>query len=316
MLISIIIPCYRSEETLPAVVEEIRREFAQHNAYDYQILLVNDGSPDQGATYRTIQKLCLEDSKITGIDMSRNFGQSRAKMAALPHVKGDYVVYMDDDGQHPASGIFTLVEKIREGYDVVYAQFPRKKHSLFKRVTSNMFRRVQELLLVKPHDIYISSFFALTRFAADALMQYHSPSPSAGAFLMNITTRFANATVEHRGRIAGESGYSLKKLFSLALTTMTNFTMVPLRASAVVGAAIAVLGFLYGLFLVIQKLVFPSVAIGYTSQMAVLLLLGGMILLVLGIVGEYIGRIYMILSDLPQYVIREVIHAEDVKSSQ
>lgn len=309
MLISIVIPCYRSEKTLPGVVEEIRNAFAGRPDHDYQIVLVNDGSPDQGATYRTIQKLCQEDSKIVGVDMSRNFGQARAKMAALGYVKGDCVVYMDDDGQHPAEGIFKLVDKLQEGYDVVYARFPQKKHSLFKRVTSNMFRRVQEMLKVKAPGIYISSFYAISRFAVEALKRYHSPAPSSGAYLLNVTTKFANIDIEHRSRAAGTSNYSLKKLFALALTSMTNFTMIPLRASAVLGAVIACLGFLYGLVLVIQKTIYPSVAIGYTSQMAILLLLGGMILLVLGIVGEYIGRIYMILSDLPQYVIREAMNA-------
>lgn len=316
MLISIIIPCYRSEKTLPGVVEEIRGVFAARPDHDYQIILVNDGSPDQGATYRTIRRLCQENSKIVGVDMSRNFGQARAKMAALGYAKGDCVIYMDDDGQHPAEGIFALVDKLQEGYDVVYARFTHKKHSLFKRITSDMFHGFQEMLQVKPAGIFISSFCAISRFGVDALKQYHSPAPSFVAYLLNVTTRFANVDLEHRSRAAGRSNYSLKKLFSLALTSMTNFTMIPLRASAVLGAGIAILGFLYGLILVIKKLLFPGVAVGYTSQMAVLLLLGGIILVVLGIVGEYIGRIYMILSDLPQYVVREVIqegiHVEEM----
>lgn len=307
MLISIIIPCYRSEKTLPGVVAEIRAAFIDHPEHDYQLVLVNDGSPDQGATYRTIRKLCQEDPKIVGVDMSRNFGQARAKMAALGYVKGDCAVYMDDDGQHPPAELFMLVDKLQEGYDVVYARFPQKKHSLFKRVTSNMFRKVQEMLQVKKKGIYISSFYVISRFAVDALKRYHSPSPSSGAYLLNVTTRFANVDIEHRSRAAGKSNYSLKKLFALALTSMTNFTMIPLRVSAVLGAIIACLGFLYGVFLIVKKLIYPAVAIGYTSQMAVMLLLGGMILLVLGVVGEYIGRIYMILSNLPQYIVREVI---------
>jgi len=315
MLISIVIPCYRSAQTLCSVVQEIWDAFAEHMEYDYQIILVNDGSPDQGATYRTIRKLCGEDSHIIGVDMSRNFGQQRAKMAALPYAKGDYIIYMDDDGQHPAHGIFKLVEKLREGYDVVFAEFPQKKHSLFKRITSTAFRRFQEFLKIKPRDIYISSFHGMSRLAVDALLNYHSPHPSAGAFLMNVTTKFANVQMEHRGRIAGESGYSFKKLFSLALTTMTNFTMVPLRASAVIGAVIAVLGFLYGLFLVCKKIICPTVVLGYTSQTAIMLLIGGIILLVLGVVGEYIGRIYMILSNLPQYIVREVICEDEKEKS-
>lgn len=309
MLISIVIPCYRSSKTLPFVTEEIRSVFAAHPEYEYQIVLANDGSPDQGATLGVIRELCEKDSRIIGVDMSRNFGQARAKMAALQYADGDCVVYMDDDGQHPAEGIIPLVEKIREGYDVVYARFPKKNHSLFKRVTSNMFRKLQEALKVKAKGIYISSFYAVSRFAVEALKRYHSPSPSSGAYLLNVTTRFANVDLPHRSRVAGRSNYSLKRLFGLAMTSMTNFTLVPLRASAVMGASIACIGFLFGLYLVIRKLIHPAIAIGYTSQMAVNLLLSGMILLVLGIVGEYIGRIYMILSDLPQYVVRDVYGA-------
>lgn len=310
MLISIVIPCYRSEKTLPFVVSEIQECFAKQTEYDYQIVLVNDGSPDQGATFRVIQQLCKQDPKIVGVNLGRNFGQPRAKMAGLHYADGDYIISMDDDGQHPASGIFTLVEKAREGYDMVYARFPQKKHSAFKRITSNMFRSVQEMLKVKAKGVYVSSFYALSRFAVDALIGYHSPSPSTGAFLLNVTTKFANVDIEHRTRAAGKSNYTLAKLFGMALTSMTNFTMVPLRFSAVLGICIAGCGFLYGLFLVIQKLIRPSIAIGYTSQMAVMLLLGGMILLVLGIIGEYIGRIYMILSDLPQYVVRDVVKSD------
>lgn len=307
MLISIVIPCYRSEKTLPFVVKEIQDTFAAQTEYDYQIVLVNDGSPDDGATFRKIQELCEQDSKIVGVNMSRNFGQPRAKKAGLHYADGDFIISMDDDGQHPASGIFPLVEKVREGYDVVYARFPQKKHSLFKNVTSKMFRKVQEMLKVKPKDVYVSSFYALSRLAVDALNRYHSPSPSIGAYLVNVTTKFSNVDIEHRARVAGESGYSLSKMIGLTLTALTNFTMIPLRASAVVGAGVACLGFLYGLYIIIHKLLHPAVVIGYTSQMAIMLLLGGMILLVLGVVGEYIGRIYMILSNMPQFVVRDVI---------
>lgn len=311
MLISIAIPCYRSAKTLPFVVNDIQSAFAKRAEHDYQIVLVNDGSPDQGATYRVIQELCKKDKKIVGVNMSRNFGQARAKMAALEYAQGDCVVFMDDDGQHNAEGIFVLVEKLQEGYDVVFAEFQKKKHAFFKRMGSNLFRKIQEILLVKPKGISLSSFYVLSKFAAMALKNYRSPSPTAGAYLLNVTTKFANVSIEHQKRLAGESGYTFRKMFALALTSMTSFTMIPLRLSAILGAAVACLGFLYGFVLVIQKLLFPRIAIGYTSQMAVMLLLGGMILLALGIIGEYIGRIYMVLSDLPQYVVREVINVDE-----
>jgi len=309
MLVSVVIPCYRSSQTLPTVVEEIKGAFEQHSGYDYQLVLINDGSPDNGATYRTITELCEKDEKIIGIDLSRNFGQACARMAALPYIEGDCAVYMDDDGQHPAAGIFALVKEVENGCDVVYAQFRKKKHSLFKRVTSDMNRRMLEFLGVKPKGITTTAFFAWSRFAIDALKAYHSPTPSVGSYLSKVTSRFKMVEIEHRERIAGESGYTLKKLIRLAINGFTNFTTVPLQISAFLGMAIAGIGFLAGLVIVVRKLIHPTIAMGYTSMMAVLLLLGGLILISLGIIGEYIGRIYMILSDMPQYRVREVKNA-------
>lgn len=310
MLISIVIPCYRSSNTLPKVEEEIRNTFLSHPEHDYQLILVND-SPTDEATTNVIRGLCGSNPKVLGIQMSRNHGQARARMAALNYIEGDCAVYMDDDGQHPAAGIFSLVEKLEQGYDVVYANFQHKKHSLFKRTTSRMYRKFLEMLGVRPKGIATSSFVAWSRFALDALKQYRSPFPSTGAFLMKVTSRIADVPVEHRQRIAGKSGYSLGKLFNLALTGITNFTSIPLRASAVMGIGITGIGFLYAIYLVIRKIFNPSIVAGYTSLMVVLLVLGGLILTVLGLIGEYIGAIYMILSDMPQYVIREVIKNEN-----
>ncbi len=311
LLISVVIPCYRSADTLPAVTLEIRNAFAQHPEHDYQLILVND-SPTHIETCNVIREICAKDPKVLGIDLSRNFGQARARMAALNYIKGDCAVYMDDDGQHPAQGIFPLVEKICEGYDVVYAKFEHKKHSLFKRTTSSMYRKLLEWLGVRPKGIASSSFVAWSRFSVDALKSYHSPTPATGAYLLKVTSRITNVPTEHRKRIAGTSGYSLSKMFNLALTGITNFTAIPLRASAVLGMVIAAIGFLYGLFLIIKKLIMPSAVLGYTSIMVVLLLLGGLILIVLGLVGEYVGSIYMILSDLPQFVVRELISQDSV----
>ena len=158
MLISICIPCYRSAKTLPAVVEEVKNEFVKHPEHEYQMVLVNDGSPDN--TYEVIQTICKDDPKIIGVDLSRNYGQASAKMCALRYAKGDAIVFMDDDGQHPASGIFQLVDKLNEGYDVVYAKFKHKKHNAFKRMTSKMHNKLSEAMGTKPKGIYRSSYSA------------------------------------------------------------------------------------------------------------------------------------------------------------
>lgn len=308
MLISIAIPCYRSEKNLEMVVDEIRSVFAQQEEYDYQIILVCDGSPDH--TDEVIRKLCAGDRKIVGVLLSRNFTQSNAKMAALKYVKGEVLVYMDDDGQHPAKDIFRLVEKVREGYDVVYAHFGHKEQSRFKIWTSNLFGKISEKTGRRPKGIKTSSFMAYSRFAAEELKAYTSPTPALGGYLYTVTTRFANIESTQRKRASGKSGYNLIKMISLAVTGMTNFTIVPLRMIDVIGSVSAIAGLLYGLVLVIRKLFFAAVVPGYTSNMVVMLILGGLILISLGLVGEYVGRVYILLSNKPQYVVREDINAE------
>ena len=302
MLVSVCIPCYRSAATLPTVVEEVRRAFAAHEGYDYQLVLVNDCSPDD--TYEVIRGLCREDKKIVGVDLSRNYGQAAAKMAALAYATGDAVVYMDDDGQHPAEGIFPMLDKLAEGYDIVYAAFPQKRHSIFKRVTSAIYQKVSEWIGNKPKGISVSSFTAWSRMAADAVQRYKSPFPAEGLYLNKITTRVANVPMPHRDRLAGESGYTLGKLVSLAVTALTNFSIVPLRAASFLGVGCAIVGFIAGAVTIIRKLIHPAIAAGFTTSIATQLFIGGVIMMILGILGEYVGRIYMTVSDLPQYNIR------------
>lgn len=308
MLITVAIPCYRSEKNLKAVVDEIREEFQKHSQYDYQIILVCDGSPDH--TDEVIRDLCNADSRITGILLSRNFTQSNAKMAALPYVRGEVLVYMDDDGQHPPEDIFALTDKVQEGYDVVYAHFEDKQQSRFKKWTSDFFGEMSVKFGIRPKGIKTSSFMAYSRFAVDQLKKYTSSSPSAGGYLYSVTTRITNIESVQRKRKSGKSGYTLKKMINLAVMSLTNFTVVPLRMIDAVGLVSAFIGMVYGLILIIRKL-FGSIVPGYTSNMVALLIIGGLILIGLGIVGEYVGRVYIMLSNKPQYVIRELINQEE-----
>ena len=309
--VSVAIPCYRSAKTIGAVVDELRAAFAGREGYDYQIILVNDYPNDD--TFDVIAGLCREDPKIIGINLSRNFGQASAKMAALPYVTGDVLVYMDDDGQHPADQIFLLVDKVLEGYDMVYARFPHKHHSLFKRFTSWLNSKTLELNGSKPKGITLSSFHAMNRMAVNALLHYKSPFPSMGGYLSHVAMRYANVDMEHRDRLAGRSNYTLGKMLRLWLTGYTNFSTVPLRISTFIGGICAIIGFLTGLIVIIRKLVHPVIAAGYTSMIAVQLFIGGIIMMILGLCGEYIGRIYMTVSNMPQYEIRETLNTDTKK---
>ncbi len=312
MLVSVCIPCYRSEKTIAGVVESVKAEFSKHPQFDYEILLANDGSPDQ--TFSVIRELCAGDDRIVGIDLSRNYGQNLALCALYREIRGDMAVFMDDDGQHSPEGIFLLLDKILEGYDVALAKFTHKKHSVFKRVTSWGHRTLAEWTGTCPKGIVYSSFCAWSKVAIDASKNYHSPFASIGAYLMHITTRFVNVEMPHNERMVGRSGYTLRKLLSLWLTSFTSFSIVPLRIASFLGAVCAGLGFVFGIVLVIRKLCNPAIAAGYTSMVTLLLFIGGVIMLILGLIGEYLGRIYMTVSNMPQYTIRDIINKKEPSS--
>lgn len=311
MLVSVCIPCYRSARTLPAVVAEIRREFAAREGYEYRLILVNDGSADD--TFDIIRQLCEQDKRIVGIDLSRNYGQAQAKMAALRCARGDALVFMDDDGQHPASGIFRLLEGLAQGNDVAYARFAHKRESMHRRVGSFMHNKLSEWNGVDAKGVRRSAFVAWSRFAYEAAQRYKSPFPSPAGYLARVTSRIVSVEIEHRQRAAGRSGYTLRKLLRLWMDSFTNFSVVPLRFASFIGALCACGGFLWGIFLVIRKLVKPSVQMGYTSTVSVILFIGGIIMLMLGLLGEYVGRIYMTVSGMPQYTIQRTINAEEAQ---
>ena len=306
--ITFVIPCYRSALTLPSVVAELQALMRRQNDCTYQIILINDGSPDQ--LWTVIRKLAAADQHILGINLSRNFGQAKARLAALPYINGDITVYLDDDGQHPADQAFLLINKIRHGYDLVFADFSAKKHDPLHRLGSRINGFLLELTRAKPRSICLSSFFAISTLCVEHLREYHSPFPSFTSYIMQFTDKVANVQLRHRPRLAGSSGYTLDKLLNQWLTGFTNFSLVPLRLASMLGGISAGSGFIYALYLIIRKLCGIKLLSGYTSLMAALLIIGGLILLMLGLLGEYVGRIYMTVSDMPRYVIREIIKNE------
>ncbi len=304
-MISIAIPCYCSAMTLPDVVGSIRAEMLK-SGQDYQIILINDGSPDN--TFDIIRELCKQDPAVIGINLSRNFGQHSARMAALPYISGDVVVYMDDDGQHPVDKIMLLVAKLDEGYDVAYALFEDKKHSLFQRAVSEINAYTTSLLAGKPKDIKTSAFSATRRYVVDALKAYTSPYPNWSGFLLQVTKNIANVPMRHNKRIAGKSGYTLAKMARVWLSSLTSFSVIPLRMAVVTGSAAAFGGFIFGGYTIIQKLINPSITAGFTGTISSIFFMGGMILLTLGVMGEYLGRVFMTVNHLPQYVVREEVN--------
>ena len=306
--VSFVIPCYRSEHTLPHVVAEIEGIMETLGQYAYDIFLVNDCSPDD--TMSVIRRLCQEHGNIVGIDFARNFGQHAALMAGLRHSDGDYVVCLDDDGQTPADEVDRLLEKLEEGYDAVYARYEHKQHSAFRNFGSHVNERMTRTMLGKPADLYVSSYFAVKRFVVEDMVRYENSYPYVIGLVLRATRNIANLPVDHREREEGRSGYTLKKLLGLWFNGFTAFSVKPLRVATVIGAFSAFAGFLYGIYTVIKRFVRPDVPMGFSSMMSALVFFGGMIMLMLGLIGEYIGRIYISINNSPQYVIREKIGGE------
>ncbi len=307
--ISFVIPCYRSEHTLPHVIAEIEEKMKTLTQYEYDVFLVNDCSPDN--TFGVIKKLCEEHENIKGISFAKNFGQHAALMAGLRHSDGDYVVCLDDDGQTPADEVDRLLDKLEEGYDAVYAKYEHKQHSAFRNFGSKVNELMTRVMLGKPDDLYVSSYFAVKRFVVNDMIRYENSYPYVIGLVLRATGKITNVSVNHREREEGSSGYTLKKLLGLWFNGFTAFSVKPLRIATAIGGVSAAMGFLYGIYTIIKRLVNPNVPMGFSSTMAAIVFFGGMIMLMLGLIGEYIGRIYISMNNSPQYVIREKINIEE-----
>ena len=299
--VSFIIPCYNSEKTIGNVVNEIKTSLK--NQYNYEIILVNDGSKDY--TYDVICNLAENDTRIKVIDFSKNFGQHSALLTGLRYAVGNIIVCLDDDGQTPAIDSIKLIKEIEKGNDVVFAKYSDKKHGLLRNVGSSINAKMTEIMLNKPKNIYVSSFFACKEYIAKEVIKYTNPYPYLLGLLLRSTDKLANIDVDHRKREYGKSGYSIKKLVSLWLNGFTAFSIKPLRISMIIGFIVSIVGIVFGIIIIINKITKHINIVGYSSIMASILFIGGTMMIILGIVGEYIGRIYISINNSPQSVIRE-----------
>ena len=307
--VSFVIPCYRSAQTLPGVVEELQTAMEAMQEYDYEVILVNDCSPDD--TFEVIRRLSGENRRIRGIILARNFGQHSALMAGFRYGEGDIVVCLDDDGQTPAREVGKLLAGIRQGADVVYAKYNQKHHSGFRNWGSRINERMTRVMLGKPKDLYLSSYFAARRFVLEEVKRYENAYPYVIGLVLRTTGNIVNVEVTHRERAAGESGYTLGKLLALWFNGFTAFSVKPLRIATISGALCAMAGFLYGIYTIVKKIFInpPGLVTGFSALMSVLVFMGGMLMLMLGLVGEYMGRMYISMNNSPQYVIREMVGA-------
>ena len=308
-LISIVIPCYNSQATIRKVTEMVMEEFKKMDGYECEFVLVNDCSPKDD-TYGEIEKLGHDYPNVKGINLLRNFGQHNALMAALHYTSGDYILGMDDDMQTHPSQISKLIHKMEEGFDLVYGCYPKKKNSMLKNLSSKINEVSSRILLGRPKDIVSSNFWMITKQVRDEVIKYDSFNPYIDGIFYRTTHKIGNVEVEHFKREVGTSNYTLKKLMKLWLAYW-NYSVIPLRISSVLGCVSAAGGFLAALCIIIYKLIDPTVTVGWASTICIIVVLAGLILMVLGIIGEYLGKMILILNRTPQYIVRETINVTD-----
>lgn len=310
--LSFVIPCYYSEKTIGTVIKRIIDTVKKDNRYDFEIICVNDGSTD--GTYAVLRELSI-NQQIRVIDLSRNFGQHSALMAGFHFVTGDLIVCLDDDGQNPPEEMFKLIDKMDEGYDLVSAKYSKDNRGFLRKAGSKVSFAMAHYLVNMPHDIELNSFYVMKRFVVDEIIKYDNPYPFVHGLALRVTRNMANVEIRHDERLSGTSGYDFHGLVRLWLNGFTAFSEKPLRLAAVSGIVCASAGIIFAIVIVVRKLLGDIAAIGYSSMMAAMLFFFGMTMLFLGLLGEYIGRMYICMNNAPQYAIREMKNI-DIKQEQ
>ena len=309
--LSFVIPCYRSENTVMKVVEEIEETVSTRQGYSYEIILVNDGSPDN--VWDVIKQISKKDEHVIGINLAKNFGQHSALLAGYNQCSGDYVISLDDDGQTPANELYSLVDELEKGYDLVYASYGEVHQKLFRRLGSKFAKAMSDYMFdIKGDDRQGSSYYIARRSVTDEMIKYKNPYPYMAGLVLRTTRNIGFVFVKHRDRFEGASNYSLKGLISLWMNGFTAFSVKPLQVGTYVGFFFALLGFVFAIITVIRKIfITPNMEAGWSSTIAILLVVGGIIMIMLGLIGEYVGRIYICINNSPQFVIKEISKNEN-----
>lgn len=302
---SVIIPCYKSSHTIREVVELTAAKLEELGRTPYEFVLVDDCSPDDGETVCALRALADDHDYVKVIELAQNSGQHNAVMAGLNYAEGDTLIAMDDDMQTHPSQLPKLFEAFDQGYDIVYGYYPEKHHGAFRNFGSWVNYTSVRILIGKPKDLKTSSFWIIKRFVRDYVVQYKSHYTHLQGLFLRTTRNIASVPVEHFDRAYGKSGYTMGKLISLWSNIM-GYSIVPLRIATRLGFALSVLSVLAAIVVIIRKLVNPNMAVGWASTIVTIIFFSGLIILFLGLIGEYIGRMFLNLTNDPQYVVRQV----------
>lgn len=304
MLYSIIVPCYKSSHTIRELIELTSAKMEEMGRTPFEFVLVDDCSPDDGETICTLRELADQYDYVNVVELAQNAGQHNAVMAGLNYAKGDVLIAMDDDLQTHPSQLPKLFEAFDQGYDIVYAYYPQKHHSPFRNFGSWVNATSVRILIGKPKELKTSSFWIIRKFVRDYVIEYKSHYTHLQGLFLRTTRNIASVPVEHFDRGYGQSGYTFKRLISLWSNIM-GYSIVPLRIATRVGTFFALASILGAIFIVLKKIFAPTSAVGWYSLIVSIFFLSGLIMIFLGLIGEYLGRMFQGMSNDPQYVVRE-----------
>ena len=314
-MISIIIPVFNSENTIEILVNNIVQTLGEN--YKFEIILINDSSKDN--TEEKCKKLVEKYMSVVLYSLAKNFGEHNAVMAGLNKCSGDYAIIMDDDLQHSADSLLELIKfgmKEKNNFDVVYTYFDKMKYNFFRNFGRKFNDLIANLLLDKPKFLYLSSFKLINRFLITEIIKYRSPFTYIDGIILGITNKIGRIKVVHDQRSHGKSGYTIRKLLQVWSSMFTGFSVVPLRLSLILGSMLSILGFIFALLTFIERIIDNTVPSGYATIIITVTIFAGAILIALGLLGEYVGRIFVSLNQKPQFIIRNVWSNKEKSSDE
>jgi glycosyltransferase involved in cell wall biosynthesis len=304
MDISIVIPVFKSEDILADTVSSIHREL-EDQLFTYEIILVNDGSPDQ--SWEVASSLAGQTNNVRAINLVKNYGQHTAVLCGIAHGSGKYFITMDDDMQNPPSEILKLYNKIVEGYDLVFAQFEKKEHGYGRGIGTKIIDILNQKLFNKPKNLILTNFRIFTREVAQRVVNYNTFQPYIPGLLLMHATNSANVLTIHHKRAIGKSNYNIRRIVSLVARLLFNYSSYPLKLLSLIGGVVAMCSFFWGLYIIIHQLLVGTSVEGWTTVVVLLAFLNGFIILMLGVLGEYVVRLIRTISTEKSYHIKEIV---------
>lgn len=303
-LYSIVIPVYKSKDVVGITVDEILKVLSLHSI-NGEIILVNDGSPDD--SWQVIRTLAERHDNVVAIDLLRNYGQHTAVYCGIANAKGDYIITMDDDMQNPPSEIPKLIEKIAEGYDLVFGKFKQKMHGPFRLLGTKLVGYLNQQIFGKPKELTLTNIRIFTRKTAQLMLNYRTNYPYIPGLLLMHASKIANVEVVHQKREIGSSNYTLFRILKLVTRLLFNYSSFPLQVISGAGVIVSFLSFCAGMFYIIKGIAQGASVPGWTTIVVLLSFLCGFILVVLGVMGEYLARMMNQMANSQSFLIRQKV---------